>query len=200
MARTGAATTSTRKKTAAKAAVKKPPIREKPAVKKAATKKATGKKTGPRKITAKKTAAKKAAGSRKLAVLTGRCLCGEIRYRLTPLAAEVDYCHCAMCRLWSGAPVSAWAQVPASQFRVTHGTATPFASSKVGIRYFCPTCGASIFMTDETGVEVGVMLGTLDQPNALRPTAHGWWPAHLTWLKLVDKLPHWPKDPPISGF
>ncbi|HVJ41422.1 MAG TPA: GFA family protein [Dongiaceae bacterium] len=136
---------------------------------------------------------------RKPATLAGGCLCGEIRYRITPLAADIDYCHCEMCRRWSGAPVSAWAQVPASQFRLLKGTATPYASSKIGIRYFCPTCGASVFMTDRDGTSVGIMLGTLDDAAALRPTAHGWWSAHLPWLKLEDGLPHWPKDPPYDG-
>lgn len=173
--------------------------RKGPAGNKAAQKKAAAKKPATKKSAAKKAVAGKTAASRKLASLTGRCLCGEIRYRLTPLAAEVDYCHCTMCQRWSGAPVSAWAQVPASQFRVTHGTATPYTSSKIGIRYFCSTCGTSVFMTDETGVDVGIMLGTLDQPEALRPTAHGWWPRRLSWLTLTDDLPHWPKDPPVPA-
>ena len=168
--------------------------------KKTALKKAAGQGSVANKATAKKTATKvkKPAAAKKLAVLAGGCLCGEIRYRLTPLSADVDFCHCAMCQRWSGAPVSAWAQVPASQFRLVKGTPTPYASSKVGIRYFCPTCGASVFMTDAAGVDVGVMLGTLDDPEALRPTAHGWWSARLSWLKLDDKLARWPKDPPYD--
>jgi len=181
MARTGQTTISSKKKTAAtKTAVKK---------------------TVPKKAAGKSPAAKKAPAKRrqKAAVLMGGCLCGQLRYRLTPLGADVDYCHCAMCQRWSGAPVSAWAQVPASQFRVVKGTATSYASSKIGIRYFCPTCGASVFMTDETGVDVGIMLGTLDDTEALRPTAHGWWPKRLSWLKLTDDLSHWPKDPPSPG-
>jgi len=160
--------------------------------KKAAAKKATNKKASIKKRTGKPATGTKAKD------LRGGCLCGSVRYQITPLGADVDYCHCRMCQIWSGAPVSAWAQVPAAQFRLIKGTVTPYASSKRGIRYFCPTCGASVFMTDETGVDVGVMLGTLDDPKALRPTAHGWWSAHLSWLKLDDGLPHWPKDPPYD--
>lgn len=164
-------------------------------------------KAGVRATASKKAVARKAAkpgtaggksGRRLPAMLTGGCLCGEIRYSITPLAADIDYCHCEMCRRWSGAPVSAWAQVPVSQFRLVKGTATPYASSKLGIRYFCPTCGASVFMTDQDGTSVGIMLGTLDDATKLRPTAHGWWSAHLPWLKLDDGLVHWPKDPPYD--
>jgi hypothetical protein len=186
MARTGQAKVSTKKKMAKKKVPKK----------KAASQK-SGAKKSPKK-NAKKTAASKQAAPEKITVLTGGCLCGQVRYRITPLAADVDFCHCEMCRRWSGAPVSAWAQVPVSQFRLTRGTATPYTSSKLGTRYFCPTCGASIFMTDPDGTSVGIMLGTLDDAEALRPTAHGWWSARLSWLKLNDKLAHWPKNPPYD--
>lgn len=172
-----------------------------PAVKPARTAKKVGSSlkagTGGAAAAKSKAAAGKPA-RQKLATLTGGCLCGEIRYRIMPLAADIDYCHCEMCRRWSGAPVSAWAQVPVSQFRLTRGTATPYVSSKIGIRYFCPTCGASVFMTDQDGTSVGIMLGTLDDPAALRPTSHGWWSAHLPWLKLDDGLRHWPQDPPYD--
>lgn len=164
------------------------------AAKKATAKKAASGKTATKKMVGRKTAAPR----RRLQELTGGCLCGEIRYRITPLAADVDFCHCEMCRRWSGAPVSAWAQVPVSQFRLTKGVATPYVSSKSGTRYFCPTCGASVFMTDPDGTSVGIMLGTLDDTNALRPTAHGWWSARVSWLKLEDKLARWPKDPPYD--
>lgn len=185
MARPGQTTTATKKATATKA---------KRAAKKPATKKVAAKK----KTAAKKPIAAKTRSAQKIATLMGGCLCGEIRYRLTPLAAEVDYCHCDMCRRWSGAPVSAWAQVPASQFRLIKGTATPYASSKIGIRYFCPTCGASVFMTGDTGADVGIMLGTLDDPEALKPAAHGFWPERLSWFKLTDKLSHWRGNPPTD--
>ena len=192
MARAGRTKTAQKTKSAAKkgAATKPKSAAKKPVVKKPAVKK-------------KAAAKKKPAGARSRALqsltpLTGGCMCGEVRYRLTPLAAEVDYCHCDMCRKWSGAPVSAWAQVPASQFRLTKGTATPYVSSKIGIRYFCPTCGTSIFMTDEAGSGVGVMLGTLDDQEALQPVAHGFWPARLAWFKLTDDLARWPQDPPPS--
>lgn len=171
---------------------------KKTAKEKAAKKKAAGQKSAGKKVGAKKTA-KKTAATEKITVLTGGCLCGQIRYRITTLAADVDFCHCEMCRRWSGAPVSAWAQVPVSQFRLTRGTATPYTSSKTGTRYFCPTCGASVFMTDPDGTSVGIMLGTLDDAEALRPTGHGWWSAHVSWLKLDDKLPRWPKDPPYDN-
>lgn len=131
--------------------------------------------------------------------LEGGCLCGAVRYRLSPSDAVVDFCHCDTCRRWSGAPVSAWAQVPPGQFTLTKGAVGTFASSPNAARHFCPVCGTSIYMTDPQGRSVGILLGTLDQPVALAPTQHGWTSRHLTWLALSDNLPCWPEDPPYDA-
>ncbi len=130
--------------------------------------------------------------------LEGGCLCGAVRYRLDPAAATVDYCHCKMCRRWSGAPVSAWAQVTVAQFHLTKGKPASFASSAHCQRHFCAACGTSLYMTDDEGRSVGLMLGTLDNPEALAPTAHGWQSRQLAWLALSDNLPRWPEDPPYD--
>ncbi len=132
------------------------------------------------------------------AVLEGGCLCGAVRYRLIPAGAIVDYCHCEMCRRWSGAPVSAWAQVPTGQFQVTEGTVAGFASSPIATRHFCPICGTPLYMSDPAGRSIGIMLGTLDKAEALVPTQHGWMSRHLPWLALSDDLPRWPESPPYD--
>ena len=128
----------------------------------------------------------------------GGCLCGAVRYRLTASNAVVDYCHCAMCRRWSGAPVSAWAQVPVNQFHLTTGEAAAFASSEHCRRHFCARCGTSLYMSDDASRSIGLMLGTLDNPEALVPAAHGWQSQQLSWLALADNLPHWAEAPPYD--
>jgi hypothetical protein len=131
--------------------------------------------------------------------LTGACLCGAISYEISVHAGDVaDYCHCRQCRRASGAPVVAWVQVPPARFRVTAGTAKPFASSAHATRWFCPDCGAHLYMTDDAGTSVGVTLGTLDRPEAVRPTVHGWEAERLPWLYLADELPRYAGAPPYD--
>ncbi|MBK8158420.1 MAG: GFA family protein [Rhodospirillaceae bacterium] len=127
-------------------------------------------------------------------LLTGHCLCGALRYRFDPTNAVVDYCHCDTCRRWSGAPVTAWAQVPPAQFELLAGTAKIFQSSPLYQRHFCGDCGSPIYMSG--GDTIGIMLGTVDDASGLIPTGHGWTSAQLPWLKIDDHLPHWPKDAP----
>jgi hypothetical protein len=130
--------------------------------------------------------------------LEGGCLCGAVRYRLRSAHATTDYCHCDMCRRWSGAPVSAWAQVPVDQFEVTKGSAAAFKSSSLATRHFCRDCGTPLYMIDPAQRSVGLMLGTLDDPNVLPPRAHGWASKQVAWLALADDLPRWPEDPPYD--
>lgn len=57
----------------------------------------------------------------------GGCLCGAVRYRITGEPKSVGYCHCRMCQRAAGAPVVAWATVPADALprHPAHGPDTP---------------------------------------------------------------------------
>jgi hypothetical protein len=131
--------------------------------------------------------------------LTGACLCGSIRYEISPRAGDVaDYCHCEQCRRASGAPVVAWVQVSPARFRVTLGTAKAFASSAHSTRWFCPDCGGQLYMSYAGNHSIGVTLGTLDTPDALRPTVHGWEGERIPWFETTDTLPRYPQAPPYD--
>ncbi|WP_181708142.1 GFA family protein [Chthonobacter rhizosphaerae] len=131
-------------------------------------------------------------------VLHGGCLCGAVRYSVRCDEPVVDYCHCAMCRKASGGVVSAWIQVPPADFTLTHGTVADHVSSERGTRHFCPRCGAQLYMTDPDGRSVGVTVGTLDDPEAIRPTVHGWDSSRPSWLHITDDLPRYDEAPPYD--
>jgi hypothetical protein len=40
--------------------------------------------------------------------LTGRCLCGAVRYRSKGLPKRVSHCHCQQCRRASGGVALTW--------------------------------------------------------------------------------------------
>lgn len=130
--------------------------------------------------------------------LTGHCACGALRYRFDPTGAVVDYCHCETCRRWSGAPVTAWAQVKPAQFEITAGVAKSYQSSSRGIRHFCADCGSPVYMSDSGGETIGIMLGTVDDASSLIPSGHGWTKEQISWLKIDDDLPRWVEDAPYD--
>jgi len=74
-------------------------------------------------------------------ILTGGCLCGEIRYQCSEMPFDADFCHCRMCQKVTGAAVGSWMDFKAPQVTVTQGKVTEFASSNSIRRGFCHNCG-----------------------------------------------------------
>ncbi|HLB96956.1 MAG TPA: GFA family protein, partial [Acetobacteraceae bacterium] len=62
-------------------------------------------------------------------ILTGRCLCGAIRYRCGPLLYPPTLCHCESCRRASGAHAVAWLTIRTVDLAFTGAAACEFASS-----------------------------------------------------------------------
>ncbi len=129
--------------------------------------------------------------------LTGGCLCGRLRYRVTSPPIRVTHCHCSMCRKASGAPVVTWINLPKDGFAVTQGELSSYQSSPGCQRGFCPNCGGQItFLWDGWPDQVDVTLGSLDKPNALPADNHIWTDSRISWLRLDEHLPGHPGNNP----
>jgi len=132
-------------------------------------------------------------------ILAGGCLCGAVTYEIEHLAGDVaDFCHCSQCRKASGATSVPWVQVAPQRFRVTRGAARGFASSAHAMRWFCGDCGTPLYMTDDASRSVGITLGSLGEPEKIRPTVHGWVGAKLSWEVLDEHLPRYDEAPPYD--
>jgi hypothetical protein len=125
--------------------------------------------------------------------LAGGCLCGRVRFAFAADAVfDAGYCHCRMCQRASGAPVIAFANVPAADFAVTAGAPRVYDSSPGVVRGFCPDCGAQLYCAAaDGGGHVAVNIGCLDDPEApaTRPRLHMFAGQQLSWLGLQDALP-----------
>jgi len=116
--------------------------------------------------------------------LTGHCLCRKVTYQISKLG-DAGYCHCHACRRESGAPVIAWGYVDSADFSY-QGEINRYASSEVGSRCTCPTCGSSVFFASRDGSYYSVSLGTLTDTEAVRPSVHMCCESQVSWLKLAD--------------
>ena len=119
----------------------------------------------------------------------GGCLCGRIRYRATGAPDRPHYCHCRMCQLGVGAPLTAWVNLPLDGFAWTAGEPTYYRSSPHLQRGFCPTCGGSLCTIADEDDYVCVTIASLDDPEQIAPALHMWTSSQVSWLKLADKLP-----------
>ena len=138
-------------------------------------------------------AARASEAARESDALRGGCLCGDVRFEIDEVY-DAGYCHCSICRRSSGAPAVAWANLPSRAFRLVAGETRAFASSENWVRHFCPRCGAPVFQQvpdppDDGSDPLCILIGSLDDPNAIRPTAHIWCSARLPSFEFDDDLP-----------
>ena len=127
--------------------------------------------------------------------LTGGCLCGEVRYRITAAPVEAQYCHCRMCQRAHGAPVIAWLTVPLDGFAVTAGNPVAYRSSAKAFRHFCGSCGTPLTWREADNPRlVDVSIGSLDNPEAIAPTMHVWTDSRIAWFESADHLPRYPTN------
>lgn len=123
------------------------------------------------------------------ALLTGRCLCGAVRYECGRPVSQAAFCHCESCRRAAGAHVVAWMTVKRDGFRYTQGAPREFASSPPVVRAFCGGCGTPLTYWNKGSADsIDVTVSTLDEPGAIAPTDHIWMEDAIAWDRPADGL------------
>lgn len=117
---------------------------------------------------------------------TGGCQCGRVRYTVTGGLGRASLCHCRMCQRATG---NAFAPLVTARGVVFAGTPARFASSDVAERGFCRDCGTPLFYAFVGAEDVELMLGALDDPDAVSPALHYGVESRVAWLHLADGLP-----------
>ena len=125
----------------------------------------------------------------------GGCLCGAVRLKARGEPINVRVCHCRNCQKAMGSPFFARALFPQDALTI-EGDSARYPSSNAIERVFCKTCGTRLLSWRTNGTAAGVALATFDDRNAFTPTAHIWVQEKIDWVKLDDRLPHYPERAP----
>lgn len=123
---------------------------------------------------------------------TGGCQCGRVRFRVTEPLGRANLCHCRMCQRATG---NAFAPLVTARGVVFEGEPARFASSDVAERGYCRDCGTPLFYAPLGSDAVELMIGALDNPNAVRPALHYGVESRLAWLHPADGLPEYATRP-----
>ena len=103
---------------------------------------------------------------------TGGCVCGQVRYSVSGLLADVIACHCRECRRMSGHVFAATA-ASRDRFDITVATGLGwYQSSETSRRGFCRTCGSSLFFDHGDAEPIGIAAGSFDGDPRLKLAAH----------------------------
>lgn len=122
--------------------------------------------------------------------INGGCLCGHIRYIARSKPVFPHLCSCQICQNWSGAPTVAWVEFSLSGFKWTGNGGAPayFKTSPKTQRAHCPKCGSNICAIDEGYENISIVMGSLDNPNAIVPDAcHSYQSDQPNWCRVDIK-------------
>lgn len=127
----------------------------------------------------------------------GGCHCGKVRFQVSGEPQHVTICHCSDCRSNSGAPMVSWAAFPEAQFEVLQGTPVEYQSSTDAVRSFCGTCGTGLAYRNEVVLPglVDIQTATLDDPEALVPSAQIQTAERLRWMAGLTDMPAFERYP-----
>jgi hypothetical protein len=123
--------------------------------------------------------------------ITGRCLCGDIRYACTGDPIEILHCHCESCRRHASSPITTFVCVPRAAFRYTQGEPVTYVSSPGVRRTHCGRCGSPISYSSDRHDQIDLYSGTLDDPASVVPTCHVHVAEQLPWFETHDTLPRY---------
>ena len=121
--------------------------------------------------------------------VTGGCLCGEIRYESDEPPYLVGHCHCKMCQKGVGNLFGTGAFFKHAHFRYVKGAPSWFTSQGAK-RGFCPQCGSPIAFQRLTTEDdhCAIWLGTLDHPEAWKPTVEWHTESKIPWAETTTGL------------
>jgi len=106
-------------------------------------------------------------------LITGGCLCENLRYRISQAPEFCLYCYCKDCQASTGSDRFAGLMFAETAFQITSGKSSFIETSAVSgrkvKRHFCSRCSSMIYGETEIGL-VSVCAGSLDDTSLFKPT------------------------------
>ena len=115
--------------------------------------------------------------------IPGSCLCGSVKFEVTPPFAAFRYCHCSRCQKASGAAHAANAFLPEKQFKWLAGESLVKRFNLPGAKRFavafCTECGTRV--PHKNGENMLIPAGLLDGDPGARPENIIFWKSKAAW-------------------
>jgi len=129
---------------------------------------------------------------------TGTCFCGAVAIEVAGAPEEMGYCHRNPCRIYSGAPLTAFTLWKQANVKVTKGAELlgGFAKTDMSHRRFCTKCGGHV-MVDHPRLGVTDVRAAIVPTMAFRPTVHLNYAEAV--LPIKDGLPKLKDFPAAAG-
>jgi len=132
--------------------------------------------------------------------VTGGCLCGAVRYRVSAQPIATRICWCRVCQYFACGNASVNVGFPSNAITVEgelrdHRSIAD--SGNVMHRRFCPDCGTHVFSDAESRPHLTfVRVGTLDNREIAKPSMVIWTASAPSWACIDSAVPQVEGQPP----
>lgn len=123
--------------------------------------------------------------------VSGRCVCGGVRWSYEEPFTAMLYCHCSICRKHHGTLFTTVVAGPLSTFHWRAGTEkiATWRSSERGKRSFCSVCGSKVPTVNHEAQQVYMPAGALEGELGIRPQMHLFVGSRAPTYQIHDGLP-----------
>jgi hypothetical protein len=135
--------------------------------------------------------------------VTGKCLCGAVRWESSEAPIATRVCWCRDCQYLGAGNGTTNACFRTATFTVT-GTMSDYVSiADSGNRMhrrFCPMCGTPLFSEAEARPHlIFARVGTFDNPDLAKPAMTIWTASAPSWACINADLPRLEGQPPPAA-
>jgi hypothetical protein len=125
------------------------------------------------------------------AILTGKCLCGAVEYRVADAFEYAMNCHCSQCRRTTGSAFKPLAGIKRTQLRLVKGEdfVSRYGPVTGAHDVHCAVCGSLLYSVVRENRYVHVAMGTLVDEPTIRPSMHIFVGSKASWDQITDGLP-----------
>ena len=123
-------------------------------------------------------------------MLSGKCECGAVRYRVADEFVYAANCHCSRCRAATGSAFKSFAGIEHEKLELVDGADNLLIVGEPTLNDTrCATCGSLLFSVVREGAYVHVAMGSLVDDPTIRPTEHIFVGSKAPWFEITDDLP-----------
>lgn len=135
-----------------------------------------------------------------MTVVTGGCLCGQVRFASTAGPIATRLCWCTDCQKFAAGSATVNVIFSVETFEIA-GETTDYVSradsGNIMHRRFCAVCGTPMFSSSEARPHLIIArAGTLDDPNLACPSSTIWTASAPAWAHIDEALPTYGGQPP----
>ena len=123
-------------------------------------------------------------------MLSGKCECGAVRYRVADEFLYAANCHCSNCRAGTGSAFKPFAGIEREKLELAAGSDRLLVfGEEDGNNTRCAVCGSLLYSVVREGRYVHVALGSLVDAPGIEPSGHIFVGSKAPWFEITDDLP-----------